>query len=87
MKTYFRLLSYARPLEKFAIPYIITTLLYVLFNTLNFALLAPLLNALLAPAEATVKTFPKPEGLDIMDNFNYYLSIITLKYDRFNALK
>lgn len=87
MKTYFRLLSYARPLERFAIPYIITTLLYVLFNTLNFALLAPLLNALLAPAEAATKTFPKPEGWDIMDNFNYYLSIVTLKYDRFNALK
>lgn len=87
MKTYFRLLSFARPLEKFAIPYIITTLLYVLFSTFSFALLAPLLNALLAPVEATAKTFAKPDSWDIMENFNYYLSIITLKYDRFNALK
>lgn len=46
MKDYFRLLSYARPIEKFAIPYIITTLLYILFNTLNLALLAPLLDTL-----------------------------------------
>ncbi|WP_316816897.1 ABC transporter ATP-binding protein [Pedobacter nyackensis] len=46
MKDYFRLLSYARPIEKFAIPYVITTLLYILFNTLNLALLAPLLDTL-----------------------------------------
>jgi len=46
MKDYFRLLAYARPIEKFAIPYIITTLLYILFNTLNLALLAPLLDTL-----------------------------------------
>lgn len=46
MKDYFRLLSYARPIEKFALPYIFTTLLYILFNTLNLALLAPLLDTL-----------------------------------------
>lgn len=46
MKTYFRLLSFAKPIEKFAIPYVITTLLYILFNTLNLALLAPLLDTL-----------------------------------------
>lgn len=46
MKDYFRLLSYARPIEKFAIPYVIATLLYILFNTLNLALLAPLLDTL-----------------------------------------
>lgn len=46
MKDYFRLLSYARPIEKFAIPYVITTLLYIIFNTLNLALLAPLLDTL-----------------------------------------
>lgn len=46
MKDYFRLLSYARPIEKFAIPYIVATLLYIIFNTLNLALLAPLLDTL-----------------------------------------
>ncbi len=46
MKDYFRLLSFAKPIEKFAIPYVITTLLYILFNTLNLALLAPLLDTL-----------------------------------------
>ncbi|WP_316810405.1 ABC transporter ATP-binding protein [Pedobacter heparinus] len=46
MKDYFRLLAYAKPIEKFAIPYVITTLLYILFNTLNLALLVPLLDTL-----------------------------------------
>jgi subfamily B ATP-binding cassette protein MsbA len=46
MKTYFRLLSFAKPIEKFAIPYIIATLLSVFFNTFNFTLLAPLLDTL-----------------------------------------
>ena len=46
MKTYFRLLYFAKPIEKFAIPYIIATLLSVFFNTFNFTLLAPLLDTL-----------------------------------------
>lgn len=48
MKTYFRLLSFAKPIEKFAIPYVITTLLAVFFNTFNFTLLSPLLDTLFA---------------------------------------
>jgi subfamily B ATP-binding cassette protein MsbA len=46
MKVYFRLLSFAKPIEKFAIPYIIATLLSVFFNTFNFTLLSPLLDTL-----------------------------------------
>ncbi|MBC7914368.1 MAG: ABC transporter ATP-binding protein [Pyrinomonadaceae bacterium] len=86
MKTYFRLLSFAKPIEKFAIPYIISTLLYILFNTLNFALLAPLLQALLIqkPIEAGLV---QPESWDIMEHFNYYLSDFTRQYGPNNALK
>ena len=46
MKTYFRLLSFAKPIEKYAVPYIICTLITVVFSTLNLALLAPLLQTL-----------------------------------------
>ncbi|MGO1244819.1 MAG: ABC transporter ATP-binding protein [Sphingobacterium sp.] len=46
MKTYFRLLSFAKPIEKYAIPYIICTLITVIFGTLNLALLAPLLQVM-----------------------------------------
>ncbi|MBU0697389.1 MAG: ABC transporter ATP-binding protein/permease [Bacteroidetes bacterium] len=46
MKIYFRLLSFAKPIGKFAFPYFIFTLLYALFNTLVFSLLMPVLNVL-----------------------------------------
>jgi subfamily B ATP-binding cassette protein MsbA len=48
MKTYFRLLSFAKPIEKFAIPYVFATLLSILFGTLNLALLSPLFETLLS---------------------------------------
>nr|WP_121269735.1 ABC transporter ATP-binding protein [Pedobacter schmidteae] len=61
MKTYFRLLSFAKPIEKFAIPYVITTLLSVLFGVLNLTLLSPLFTVMMSddkpkpvvPTEAT----------------------------------
>jgi subfamily B ATP-binding cassette protein MsbA len=53
MKVYFRLLSFAKPIEKFAIPYIIATLLSVFFNTFNFTLLSPLLDTLFVQDDQT----------------------------------
>lgn len=52
MKTYFRLLSYAKPLGKFAWPYVVFTLLSIVFGTLNLALLAPLLTVLFNGGQA-----------------------------------
>jgi ATP-binding cassette, subfamily B, bacterial MsbA len=46
MKTYRRLLSYARPFRWFVIPFSIFTLLAVVFNVFQFALIIPLLNVL-----------------------------------------
>ncbi|NQX42268.1 ATP-binding cassette, subfamily B, MsbA [Pedobacter steynii] len=83
MKDYFRLLSFAKPIEKFAIPYVITTLLYILFNTLNLALLAPLLDTLfnskevVEGAKATTTTVQDKSWWDIMARFrevtDYYI--------------
>ncbi|WP_214227133.1 ABC transporter ATP-binding protein [Pedobacter sp. B4-66] len=84
MKDYFRLLSFAKPIEKFAIPYVIATLLYILFNTLNLALLAPLLDTLfnnktaIHTASVAASTAPKDESWwDIMAQFrsvtDYYI--------------
>ncbi|TDO21422.1 ABC transporter ATP-binding protein [Pedobacter duraquae] len=47
MKTYFRLLSFAKPIEKFAIPYVIATVLAVGFGALNLTLLSPLFETLM----------------------------------------
>jgi len=56
MKTYFRLLSFAKPIEKFAIPYVIATLLSILFGTFNLALLSPLFETLLNANKPISKT-------------------------------
>lgn len=86
MHTYFRLLSFAKPIEKYAIPYLIMTLLAVVFNTLNLALLAPLLNTLFK--EGGSVAVEKPESItDIMGQFDYYTYYIHHEFGAFRALQ
>lgn len=88
MKTYFRLLSFARPIEKFAIPYVIFTLLGVVFNTLNLALLAPLMATLFQNGKGDVELIQKPTNwLDIPDYLNYFAQQANLTYGAFGALQ
>jgi len=92
MKTYFSLLSFAKPIEKYAIPYIICTFITVIFGTLNLALLVPLLQVLFkgtgdvdlqAPA-----TITKPESwLDFGDWFTYYADRLYFDLGPYEALK
>ena len=49
MKTYFRLLRFAQPIAKFAVPYFLFTLLYALFNTAMFMGVSPILGSLFSP--------------------------------------
>jgi len=56
MKTYFRLLSFAKPIEKFAIPYIIATLLSIIFGVLNLTLLAPLFETLISATSENTRS-------------------------------
>lgn len=46
MKTYRRLLQYAKPYRKFALPFFIFTLIAAFFSVFQFALIIPLLNFL-----------------------------------------
>jgi subfamily B ATP-binding cassette protein MsbA len=89
MKTYFRLLSFAKPIEKFAIPYIICTILYVIFSTLNLALLAPLLQTLFSNKQASyyVALGPKPSFTDVMATFNYYVQYMLNNYGPWGTLQ
>ncbi|MBS1532820.1 MAG: ABC transporter ATP-binding protein [Bacteroidetes bacterium] len=88
MKTYFRLLSFAKPIEKYAIPYVIFTLLYVVFITTVLILLGPLLNTLfnfnIGPAQLTAA---KPGSLDLTGWCTYALSYLVKKFGRWGALK
>jgi len=89
MKTYFRLLSFAKPIEKYAIPYIIFTLLYVVFSTTVFTLLTPLMNTLFSAdsnAVHVVHAMPK-STLDVTGWFNYYMDYFIRTHGSWGALQ
>ncbi len=89
MKTYFRLLSFAKPIEKFAIPYILCTILYVLFSTLVFPLLIPLLNLLFLTDnnQITHKVVSNPSTFNLTGWFNYYMYYFVSTYGKWGALR
>ncbi|MCD0487099.1 ABC transporter ATP-binding protein/permease [Pedobacter sp. MC2016-14] len=76
MKTYFRLLSFAKPIEKFAIPYIITTLLAVLFGVLNLTLLSPLFGVMMSDEKTKQTSITKTaaSNFDITGKFQEFVN-------------
>lgn len=77
MKIYLRLLSFAKPIEKFAIPYVIATMLSILFGTLNLALLSPLFETLLnkdEPAAASSATNKLADSYSILGQFRQFVN-------------
>lgn len=87
MKTYFRLLSFAKPIEKFAIPYFLFTTLAVIFNTFNLTLLAPLLKTLFSGNNVTTLVKKPANWYDVVDFFNYYAQEANQQYGAYGALK
>lgn len=55
-KTYLRLLGFAKPLSRYTIPYFIFAALHALFNTFNYAMIIPILNAMFNTAGGFVFT-------------------------------
>lgn len=86
MHTYFRLLGFAKPIEKYTIPYFILTVLATVFNTLNLALLAPLLAALFKDSAGIQKT-PPESTLDIMAWMEYATNKIQSQFGQMEALQ
>jgi len=97
MKTYFRLLYFAKPIEKFAIPYILYTLLYVLFSSMVYILLPSLLNTLfgsnavtsshVAQAVKHIVVLKPAHVLDMSGWFKYYLNYFINTYGEWGALQ
>lgn len=91
MKTYWRLLAFARPLSKYAIPYFFYTLFYALFNTCNFVMIIPLLRTLFDSGTMLEAVTQMPKfyfSVDYLtDLLNYLLySIYGTDYDTMNIL-
>lgn len=77
MKTYFRILSFARPFRKFIPAYILVTILQVVFSLVNFAVLIPLLEILFDQVEpekiASLTTLPEfTISIDYFKTLFYY---------------
>ena len=89
-KTYMRLLGFARPIEKYAIPYFFYSLFYALFNSLTFMLIIPILNTMF-DAKYTFEYVEKLPPLQFNQEyltalFNYTYSHVFHEYDRQNVL-
>ena len=78
-KTYFRLLSFAKPLSRYTIPYFIFAALHALFNTFNYAMIIPILNAMFnsdggfvfTPIYVLPELSINEEGLNIVISYLY----------------
>ncbi len=88
MKTYFRLLSFAKPIEKFAIPYVIATLFAIIFNTFLFTLLGPIMNTLfLSPEKDTLSIAAKDSTFNPIELFSKYIDEIISVHGEIYALQ
>ena len=89
-KTYIRLLGFARPIKRYAIPYGIFSLLYALFNTLTFGLIIPILNTMFDDGFTPeyVEKLPslRFNGDYVNDLFNFAYSHLFNTYDPRNVL-
>ena len=91
MKTYLRILSFARPFRRFVPQYIIFTLLAIVFSLVNFALLIPLLEVLFNQVDAEVQQpAVLPEfalTIDYLKSiFNYYFNGVIAEHGKVGAL-
>ena len=59
-KTYLRLLNFAKPLSRYAVPYFFFAALHAIFNTTTYALLIPILNTMFDKDFAFVPTYTAP---------------------------
>ena len=77
-KTYFRLLGFAKPLSRYTIPYFVFAALHALFNTFNYAMIIPILNAMLNADGGFVFTpvYVLPEITINEDGLNTVVSFI-----------
>ena len=60
LKIYLRLLDFAKPISRYAVPYFIFSVLHALFNTFNYAMIMPILNAMFSEGYAFQPVYEMP---------------------------
>lgn len=90
MKTYFRLLGFARPFNRFVPKYIVTAFFGVIFGLVNFSLLIPLLDVIFNTQKTLEIHTPPSFSLNIqyfIQLFNYYFYKVSSEYGKVGALQ
>jgi len=93
MKILLRLLSYARPIGRFAVPFAFATVFAILFGIINFTLIIPLLDVLFGTVGEVQaqQILQKPEpalSFDFFKQFfNYYFGQIIRQHGKMGALQ
>ena len=59
-KTYMRLLGFAKPISRYAIPYFFFAALHAVFNTFNYAMIIPIQNAMFSDGYAFQPLYEAP---------------------------
>ena len=84
-KIYLRLLGFARPLSRYAIPYFVFALLHAAFNTFNYAMIIPILDAMFVSSDfftpenfEAVYTFP-----ELTFNNDFFYGVLSYFYTYF----
>ena len=84
-KIYLRLLGFAKPLSRYAIPYFIFAALHAVFNTFNYAMIIPILDAMFVSSDfftpenfTAVYTFP-----EITFNNDFFYGALSYFYTYF----
>ena len=92
MKTYLRILTYAGPIQRLFLFYILTTLLAIFLGLVNLSLLIPLLEVLFSQidGDGALVAMPKPGFLISLAHlkklFNYHFVNIIATHGRVSAL-
>ncbi|MFR9650092.1 MAG: ABC transporter ATP-binding protein [Rikenellaceae bacterium] len=73
-KTYRKLLQFAKPIEKYAVPYFFFAILYALFNSLNYAMIAPIMSTLFDEEFTFRAQYSLPEFSFSGETFTAYLN-------------
>ena len=60
MKTYMRLLGFAKPLSRYTVPYFFYSLLHAVFNTFTYTMIIPIVSTLFSEGYVFVPTYDFP---------------------------
>lgn len=76
-KTYMRLLGFASPISKYAVPYFFYALLYAVFNTCNYGMIIPIMKTMFLDGYSFQPIYELPQITSITDlSFDNWMSYL-----------